>query len=128
MTDTRTKEILIQVSFKAQIEREKNNKRLTKEEFEKEVWNDYIALERLIERAINPCVGKGELDNAQKWIDSSTFDTDQRAELESFLNDNLKWEDYWKLLSKVKANQLDGVDIPSASQTNFNEGLKAKGK
>lgn len=128
--DNTSKSIILQVAYKGNIEllKDPNRKVVSPKEFEDKVWEHYLILERLIERAINPYVGESELFYAENLIGTSTLDENQKQEAESWLTDKLKWEDYWKLVGRLKINQLDGVDLPSASQTKLNEGLKSKGK
>lgn len=135
--DNTSKSILMQVSFKAQIEREKRGwfeffkKKLTRKEFEDSMQKDYDSLYRLIigVQQSDELASNNDISTLEALIDSSTLDHDQRAETTLELTSTLTHGRYIKLRDGLLMNQLPATDdLTGKTQFKLNKELKKQNK
>jgi len=132
--DNTGKSILLQVSYKGVIELVKTGqinypKGNQNNEFMEDIWQHYLMLTELIERAIDDTVSNDHIMLLERLIDSSTLDSDQRVQATSTLTPTPSYDKFVQIRDRLLQNQQDQInDIGAGNQTDIKKKLKKEVK
>lgn len=109
--DTRTKEILVQVSYKGIIElcKDAPSEKRTDDFVKVAIWKHYEMLIELINRAIDDSVSNDHIMLLERLIDNSTLDSDQRVQATSTLTPTPSYDKFVQIRDRLLANQQDQI-------------------